>query len=151
MYAAQSNGGVGDNQYWQNKSSGGYNQTEYQYKMLEYTELVNRVFEYGVAYETQVKARWPGATFDVFDVNRLLSDIYHDPSQYLDSPANATGFYYHRCDADDSSLCTPTPSNPLDTYLWYDELHPSNKTSSIIAHEFVRVVAGDSAYGISFG
>lgn len=149
MYAAQSNEGAGDNQYWQNKTSGGYNQTEYQYKMLEYTQLVNHVFEYGAAYETLVKARWPGSTFDVFDVHSLLSDIYDNPAQYLDSPANATGFYHH-CNADNNSMCT-TSAAPLDTFLWYDELHPSNKTDTIIAREFLGVVAGQSSYGIRFG
>lgn len=149
MYAAQSNGGAGDNQYWQNKTSGGYNQTEYQHKIYEYTQLVNRLFEYGVAYETLVRARWPGVTFDVFDVNTLLSNIYHDPSQYLDPPANASGFYHH-CDANNNSICTTSP-HPLETFLWYDELHPSNKTDTIVAQEFIKVVAGDSSYGIHFG
>lgn len=148
MYAAQSNGGAGDNQYWKNKTDG-YNQTEYQFKILEYTQLANRLFEYGAAYETLVKARWPGAAFDVFDVNSLMSDIYYNPSQYLNSPANATGFYHH-CDVNDSSTCTTT-SNSLDTFLWYDELHPSNKTDTFIAREFLNVVAGNSSYGNHFG
>lgn len=147
MYAAQSNGGAGDNQYWTNKTR--YNETEYQFKMLEYTQLVNRVFDYGVAYETVVKARWPGATVDIFDVNSLLSDIFHNPSAYLDSPANATGFFNH-CNAQNNSICTTEP-NPLDTFLWFDELHPSNKTDSVIAREFLGVVAGNSSYGTHFG
>lgn len=146
LYAAQSNGGAGDNPYWQNKTSGGYNQTEYQYKMLEYTQLNSRLFEYGVAYETLAKARWPGATFDILDVNSLLSNMYHNPSQYLESPANATGYYYH-CEANNSSICT-TSSQPLDTFLWFDPLHPSNKTHTMIAREFVNLIAGNSSYGI---
>lgn len=147
MYAAQSNGGAGDNQYWTNKTS--YNETEYQYKMLEYTQLTNRLFEYGVAYETLVKTRWPGVSFDVFDVNSLLSDIYHNPSEYLDAPANATGFYNH-CDPNNNTICT-TSANPLDTFLWFDELHPSNKTDTYVAREFIKVVAGNSSYGLHFG
>lgn len=147
MYAAQSNGGAGDNQYWMNKTL--YNETEYQYKMLEYTQLVNRLFDYGVAYETLVKARWPGATVDLFDVNSLLSDIFHNPAAYLDSPANTTGFYHH-CNAENNSICTTEP-NSLDTFLWYDELHPSNKTDTVIAREFLGVVAGNSSYGTHFG
>lgn len=169
IYAAQINGGVGDNQvgpscsasvpeagigirlltarakYWANKTL--YNETEYQYKMLEYTQLVNRVFDYGVAYQTLVEKRWPGAVVDVFDVNSLLTDISENPSAYLAAPANATGAY-HNCDA--SSVCT-TDANPLDTFLWYDELHPSNKTDTVIAREFLGVVGGNSSYGRRFG
>ncbi|CAN8102604.1 unnamed protein product [Discula destructiva] len=147
MYAAQSNGGSGDNQYWANKTL--YNETEYQYKMLEYTQLVNRVFDYGVVYQTLAEKRWPGATVDIFDVNSLLTDIYHNPSAYLDSPANATGFYHH-CIPEDNLVCTDEP-NPLDTFLWYDELHPSNKTDTVIAREFLGVVGGNSSYGRWFG
>ncbi|KAK7748618.1 hypothetical protein SLS53_000639 [Cytospora paraplurivora] len=123
-YASQSNGGVGDNQYWTNKTL--YNQTEYQYKLLEYTQLVNRLFVYGVAFETLVKARWPGATIDVFDVNSLMTDIYENPSAYLEAPANVTG-YFHHCEAANNSICANQP-NSLDTFLWYDELHPSIRT-----------------------
>lgn len=123
-YASQSSGGVGDSQYWANKTL--YNQTEYQYKLLEYTQLVNRLFDYGVASETLVKARWPGATVDVFDVNGLMTYIYENPSAYLEAPANVTG-YYHHCEAANNSICVNQPNSP-DTFLWYDELHPSVRT-----------------------
>lgn len=147
LYAAQSNSGAGDNQYWTNKTL--YNETEYQYKMLEYTQLVNRVFDYGVAYQTLAEKRWPGSAVDVFDVNRLLTDMYGNPSAYLDFPASSTG-YYHQCDVVGSSGCINGP-NALDTFLWYDELHPSNKTSTVIAREFLGVVDGNSSYGRRFG
>lgn len=147
LYATQSNGGTGDNQYWTNKTL--YNETEYQYKMLEYTLLVNRVFDYGVAYQTLAEKRWPGATFDIFDVHSLMTDMYENPSAYLDAPANATGFYHH-CDPKNSSICT-NEANPLATFMWYDELHPSNKTDTVIAREFLGVVGGTSSYGRRFG
>lgn len=123
-YAAQSSGGAGDNLFWPNKTL--YNETEYEYKILEYTQLANRLFDYGVAFELLVKARWPGATFDIFDVNSLLTDIYENPSDYLDAPANATGYFRH-CNSTNTSDCVDQP-NAVDTFLWYDELHPSNKT-----------------------
>ncbi|KAL1858916.1 hypothetical protein Daus18300_009785 [Diaporthe australafricana] len=123
LYASASNGGVGDNQFWPNKTA--YNDTEYEYKMLEYTQLVDRLFDYGVPFEVLVNDRWPDATFDIFDVNSLITDIYNDPSAYLDSPANVTG-YYHHCDAAGSNCVDE--ANPLDTFLWYDALHPSKKT-----------------------
>ncbi|ROW00921.1 hypothetical protein VSDG_02661 [Cytospora chrysosperma] len=145
-YAAGSNGGAGDNQYWANKTL--YNETQYEYKMLEYTQLANRLFDYGVPFELLVKARWPEATFDIFNVNGLLTDIYENPSTYLDAPANATG-YFHHCNAVDTSECVNQP-NALDTFMWYDELHPSNKTDTVIAREFMGVVAGNSSYGTHY-
>lgn len=123
-YAARSNGGAGDSYFWANKTR--YNETEFEYKILEYTQLANRLFDYGVAFELLVKARWPGATFDIFDLNSLLTEIYENPSDYLDEPANAKGYFRH-CDATNSSGCVNQPK-ALDTFLWYDELHPSNKT-----------------------
>lgn len=145
IYAAQPLG-TGDNQYWANKTL--YNQTEYQYKMMEYTQLVNRLYDYGVAYEALVEQRWPGATFDVFDVNSLLTDIYQNPSAYLDAPANATG-YWHHCSTDSSSGCV-NEASPLSSFLWYDELHPSEKAHTFIAREFINVVGGNSSYGKYF-
>lgn len=142
-YAAQINGGAADNIYWGNKTL--YNETEYQYKMLEYTQLVNRVFDYGVAYQQYVEKRWPEAVVDIFDVNSLLTDIYENPSAYLDAPANATGFYQF-CDPVPPSSCTKS-ENSLDSFLWFDELHPSNKTHTYIAREFIGVVGRNSSYG----
>jgi hypothetical protein len=43
-------------------------------------------------------------------------------------------------------VCTPTNDLGLDHYLWYDDLHPSEKTDEAIAHELVNVVAGTSNY-----
>ncbi len=116
LYAAASNGGVANNQYWQNKTL--YNQTEYQYKMLEYTTSVNTMFEYGVPFHLVVKKRWPGAAFAIFDVHKLLTDIYNNPAAYLDAPANATGFYHH-CAPANNSDCT-NAKQPASSFLWCD-------------------------------
>jgi hypothetical protein len=124
MYAAPQNGGTGNNVYWTNKTA--YNMTDYEQKMLEYTTNTNTIFEYGVPFQLLVKARWPGAEFAVFDVHQLLTDIFNNPSQYLDSPANATGFY-HDCNPTNTSDCTNS-AEPLSSFLWYDPLHPSAKT-----------------------
>ena len=167
MYAAESAGGAGNNQYWQNKTL--YNQTEYQYKMMEYATTVNTLFDYGVPFHLLVKARWPDAQFSIFNVHDLLTDIYNDPAAYLDAPANSHGFYHH-CVATNNSDCT-NAGEPASSFLWYDELHPSEKTGecfllwplsryssrfwadgceyldSIIAKHFIDVVAGNSTYG----
>jgi phospholipase/lecithinase/hemolysin len=111
--------------------------------MKEYTSLVNSLFDHRTPYELLVAKRYPGASFAVFDVHGLITDIYNNPTQYLTSPANVTGQY---------SLCDLTGANcknsalSLDHFLWYDELHPSQRTDEIIAKEFANVVKGSSKY-----
>lgn len=89
---------------------------------------MDRIFDYGVPFEMLVKGRWPDATFDIFDVNSLITDIYNNPSGYLDAPANVTG-WYHNCDTEGANCVDAT--NPLNTFLWYDSLHPSERTGKL--------------------
>jgi phospholipase/lecithinase/hemolysin len=124
LYASIPNGGIADSQFWQNKTK--YNTTEYQYKMFEYSTSVNTLFDYGVPFELIIKKRWPGAAFTVFDVHKLLTDIYDNGSKYLTAPANVTGYYRH-CQATDNSKCVNS-AQPMSSFMWYDELHPSSRS-----------------------
>ncbi|KAI1634646.1 acetyl esterase [Biscogniauxia mediterranea] len=147
LYAAPQHGGVGDTAYWTDKAA--YNTTEIEQKMLEYTTTVNTVYAYGAPFQLLVRARWPGASLTIFDVHRLLSDVYADPAAYLDAPANATGYYYY-CPYPSSEGACEDSEYPLSSFLWYDQLHPSSKTDEIIADEFVNLLSGDSPYGIYY-
>lgn len=113
-------------------------------KMKEYTQLVNSIFSYRTPYELIVARRYPGASIAIFDTNSLMTDIYNNPTQYLDSPANVTGQYY-KCDPT-GTTCTTQEGRAASEYLWYDELHPSQRTDTVIAKEFVKVVEGTSKY-----
>lgn len=146
MYRPQSAGGAGDNQYWGNKTL--YNQTEYANKIMEYTTNVNTIFDYGVPYHTLVRRRWLGASVSIYNTHQLLTDIYNDPSAYLTAPANGTG-YYHHCQPTNSLNCT-TAAGTNDNYMFYDELHPSTKTDTVIAQNFLDVVSGVSKYGTTY-
>jgi len=145
LYNLPANGGTEDSQFWTTKSK--YNITEYSQKIREYTTSVNTMFDYGAAVQASLKNRWPKATVDVFDVHSLVTEIHSNPTKYLDAPHNVNS-YYHQCQPA-GSPCVDQ-SDPLDGYLWYDELHPSNKTSAIIAENFLDVVAGKSKYGTRF-
>jgi hypothetical protein len=126
LYRPPANGGTLDSQFWSNKTQ--YNMTEYSYKIKQYTSSVNTMLEYGVPFQTLLKARWPGATFDLFDVHSLLLDIMKTPQSYLDAPYNVTGYFRH-CQATNNSNCVDQTSiGPKSGFLWYDELHPSEKT-----------------------
>lgn len=92
------------------------------------------VFDYGVPFNLLVKQRWPGATLSIFDTNALLNDIFNNPSQYLDAPAKSTGVY-HSCSAVNTSDCVNSP-DPISSFLWYDELHPTEKTRKSVLVTF---------------
>ena len=125
LYAHPDDGGIGDSQFWNTKTK--YNMTEYGYKIKEYTTNVNTMFEYGVPFQKLLKLRWPLATLDLFDVHSLLKDIHSQPAKYLDAPAS-TGYYRH-CAPAGSPCVDQTDVGPLSSFMWFDELHPSDKTS----------------------
>lgn len=147
LYAATGPGksGFGDSQFWTNKTA--YNTTETEFKMLEYSTNVNTMFDYGAPFHLLVKKRWPGASFSIFDVHSLLRDVHADPSSYLSSPANVTA-PYRTCDAV-TRACVDS-SEAKSSFLWYDELHPSERADEIIAQNFIDVVYGNSTYGTTY-
>jgi len=143
LYGAPDAGGLAASHYWPDKPA---NISEVSGKMHEYNQLVNTVFDYRVPFELLVNQRYPHASIAVFDTHSLISDIYYNPTKYLTSPANVTGQYY-LCDVATGSICAPTkPGTTLNQFLWYDELHPTQRTDQIIAQEFAKVVKGTSYY-----
>ncbi|KAF9891554.1 hypothetical protein FE257_004022 [Aspergillus nanangensis] len=141
MYATPENAGVGKSQYWPDKPS---NDTLYSYRMWEQVATVNQVFDYKTPLEVVVEKRYPGAHFAVMDMNGLLSDMYYHPSEYFhgSTPANVTGYINH-CDLDGQN-CVRLDNE--ESYLWYDTLHPSQRSDEVIAEEFIRVVKGKSKW-----
>jgi hypothetical protein len=68
-----------------------------------------------------------------------LTDIYNNPSQYLNGSAllDVTGYANN---VNGSNNTSP------DSFMWYDELHPSEQTDRVTAREFVNVVKGGSKW-----
>lgn len=155
LYGLPDAGGVYADHYWPNKVSSPNslqqhklisqpgNTTEVSYKMWQYTTSVNEIWKYQLPFELLVAKRYPGAAFSIFDVHSLMTDIYNHPNQYFESPANVTGYWYS-CNLN-STVCKQSDL-PMDSFMWYDELHPSVKTDEIIAKEFINVVGGNSSY-----
>ncbi|KAF2836013.1 carbohydrate esterase family 16 protein [Patellaria atrata CBS 101060] len=139
QYAPMDAGGLATTQFWPDKWA---NITAAHEKIKEYVALVNDNYKYRTPYETKVKRRYPGAHFAVFDTYDLLSDIYYNPTRYLNGtgPPNVQGYQNHCV----NNTCTP--QGDPDAYLWYDELHPSEQTDRIIAKNFVDVVNGRSKW-----
>ncbi|KAL3421076.1 gdsl lipase acylhydrolase family protein [Phlyctema vagabunda] len=140
LYGMPDAGGLTYSHYWPDKPS---NVSEVSNKIKEYTQLVNSIFDYRVPFERLIANRYPRASIAIFDVHSLMTDIYYNPTKYLSSPANVTGSYIS-CQPDEA--CPKTSNLTLDHFLWYDELHPSERTDQVIAEEFVKVVDGSSDY-----
>lgn len=128
----------------------GYNNiTEIHYRMQEQVRLVNEVYDYRTQVYAQLTKRWPGMHLALFDVHDLLTDIYYNPTQYLNgtAPANVTGYNNH-CNIPDNTICYKAAKtrSDYDSFEWYDPLHPSEQTDRVIAKEFVSVIEGRSKY-----
>lgn len=52
-----------------------------------------------------------------------IYDIHNNPAEYLNgtAPLNVTGFIHHCNSTGGDCVTEPSP----DSFLWYDELHPS--------------------------
>ncbi|KAH7011030.1 acetyl esterase [Ilyonectria destructans] len=102
-------------------------------KIRQYTSSVNTMFDYGLPFQLLVRKRWPGSTMAIFDTNTLLRNVFVQPGRYLEAPADAE---------------VDTPSTlPLNSSMWYDAVHPSERTLEVVASEFIEVVRGTSKYG----
>lgn len=56
-----------------------------------------------------------------------------------------TGFEHH-CSLDGEVCVDESGEGSLDSFLWRDELHPSEQVDRVIAREVVRVLGGRSGY-----
>jgi hypothetical protein len=128
MYSLPNNAGT----------AGQQNATELHYRMEEDVVLVNSVFQYRTPYELHIADRYPGAHFAIYDVHSLLTDIYNNPSNYLNgsAPLNVTGWV----------TAGSTGASSPDSYMWYNQLHPSVQTDRIVAQNFLGVVNGTSKW-----
>lgn len=71
-----------------------------------------------------------------------MTEIWLHPRYYLNGtlPLNVTG-YILQCSGGE---CASAESR--DSFMWYDELHPSEQTDRILAREFSKVVNGTSKW-----
>ncbi|KAM4057933.1 acetylesterase [Hirsutella rhossiliensis] len=137
MYARPGVFGQGSARFLRDPAA--HNVTEFRDKLRQYTTAVNTMFEYGVPFHLR---RWPDAVFSLLDAHAIVTDVHADPAGYLDAPANATA-PYRRC----TQACVNAPE-PLSSFVWFDELHPSERMQEIFAKHFTDlVVHGRSKYG----
>jgi phospholipase/lecithinase/hemolysin len=148
QYATPENGGLPATQYFPEKA--GMNITAVSYRMKTQVVTVNEVFAYRTPYETEIADRWDGdVKIANFDVGGLLTDMYYNPKNYLNgtAPLNVTGIV-NQCDLQGKN-CVRKASP--DSYMWFDELHPSEQTGRVVAREFVGVLSGKSKWAKYWG
>jgi phospholipase/lecithinase/hemolysin len=99
----------------------------------------------------------PGATLALFDSHAFFSELHAHPGRYFNgsAPANVTGAV-SACvlaegeDPNAHGACTYAHGAARDSFMWADELHPSEQTDRLLAQQILANVRGESARYISF-
>ncbi|UNI17413.1 hypothetical protein JDV02_003755 [Purpureocillium takamizusanense] len=144
MYARPAGYGHGNDRYWADPSA--YDVKAYLDRLAGSIKHVNEAFRSGAdKYQhNNDGGRWQDATLSIFNVHQLWLDVRADPDKYLDAPADIDGAY-RNCVND----CVYS-QNPRTSFMWYDELHPSQRMEEIFASNFIDVVQGKSKYGTDY-
>ncbi|THH33341.1 hypothetical protein EUX98_g827 [Antrodiella citrinella] len=117
------------------------NQTDWHLTMTQYVAAGN---ELSSLMLKNLASTLPDIHIGLFDSYKLISDMLAHPQDYLNgtAPVNTTGAI-HSCvyelneSTSDTGNCTIVTGSDVDSYLWYDEVHPSEQTDRIIARELV--------------
>lgn len=86
-----------------------------------------------------------------FDSHSLFEDMFDQPELYLNGTApafNVTGCInscVFELDVPNSGVCTVVNGTDRDSYLWFDELHPSEQADRIVAREIAKVFQGEES------
>ncbi|KAK0185023.1 GDSL lipase/esterase [Armillaria mellea] len=87
----------------------------------------------------------PGAHIGIFDSHSLFQDIHDNPAAYLNgtAPFNVTGAVLSCVEESSGLQCTTVNGTDRDSYLWYDELHPSEQADRILARQIAQIARGE--------
>nr|VWO97463.1 Mannitol 1-phosphate dehydrogenase [Ganoderma boninense] len=128
------------NRYWTAQR----NTTEWSVFMKELTTSGNAI----ARLELQLLApTLHGAHVGFFDSHSLFADMVARPQLYLNgtAPLNVTGAV-HSCVFDlnestgDPGVCTDATGTDQDSFLWFDELHPSVQAERVVAKAISDVI-----------
>ncbi|KDQ55498.1 carbohydrate esterase family 16 protein [Jaapia argillacea MUCL 33604] len=120
------------------------NTTEWNVMMTELTNSGNQISRLLLS---NLAPALPGAHVGLFDSYGLFTDMYNYPANYLNgtAPLNVTGCV-HSCvlnvneSTGDPGVCTIANGTDRDSFLWYDELHPSEQSDRIVAREITAAI-----------
>ncbi|KAJ7057946.1 hypothetical protein C8F01DRAFT_1148938 [Mycena amicta] len=90
-----------------------------------------------------------GATVQMFDTYGFFTEMYDNPTRFFNgsAPANVTG-HCHQCpDPNDfTQVRSDCTLDQRDSYMWWDELHPSEQTGRNLAMETFKALNGRSKF-----
>ncbi|KAG8740521.1 hypothetical protein FRC12_015973 [Ceratobasidium sp. 428] len=133
-----------DSKYWDKIPR---NQTEWSIFIAELVRAGNELQALRTKYIAPTQ--FPGARFGIFDAHRLFKDIYEKPQDYLVGPTyNVTGVIQdcHYPPGNTTLVCTAQPPAIRDSYLWWNELHPSERVHKIVAQNVLKALKGQGPF-----
>ncbi|KAF7419667.1 hypothetical protein PC9H_002259 [Pleurotus ostreatus] len=137
LYAADS----WPNRFW----TAPRNTTEWSVFMTELTLSGNALSQLMLK---DLASKLRGAHIALFDSHSLFQDMFDQPSLYLNgtAPLNVTGAseacVFPLDGEPGTPVCTTTLGADRDSFLWVDELHPSEQADRIVAREIAEVIRG---------
>ncbi|EJD35181.1 GDSL lipase/acylhydrolase [Auricularia subglabra TFB-10046 SS5] len=134
------------NRYWNLPR----NATEWSVTMTELTTAGNALSALMVRNLAQTL---PGARIALFDSHALFTDMYTNPALYLNgtAPLNVTGSIagcpFELNGGPVGGACPPiVEAAERDSFLWFDELHPSEQANRIVAREMAGALRGNTRW-----
>ncbi|KIK56863.1 carbohydrate esterase family 16 protein [Collybiopsis luxurians FD-317 M1] len=116
--------------------------------MYNLVHSLNRMLSDGVKV---LNGEWGGeGRVEWFDTYGFFEEMYNNPTNFFNGsiPANVTG-HCHQCpDPDDFTQCGigDCTLDERDSYMWWDELHPSEQTGRNLAMETFKKIEGKSKF-----
>ncbi|KAG9002776.1 hypothetical protein FRB94_004723 [Tulasnella sp. JGI-2019a] len=120
----------------------GGNLTAISDRMQELVLTTNQIWKYQLP---SFAASLKDAKIAYFDSYNVILDIIKNPHEFLTAPYNTTGYESHCTPPNCTTSYIWDPTHP-NGYVWYDELHPSQRTDTIIAEEFAKAMKKQSNY-----
>ncbi|THH26384.1 hypothetical protein EUX98_g7799 [Antrodiella citrinella] len=126
------------------------NTTEWSIMMTELTQGGNEIARLMLQ---ALPSSLPGAHIGLFDSHALFTDMLAHPQLYLNgtAPLNITGavrscVFPEGADPSDTNLaaCTIATGTDVDSFLWFDELHPSEQADRVVAREVAAGILRES-------
>ncbi|CAE6424838.1 unnamed protein product [Rhizoctonia solani] len=132
-----------DTKYWNSP----HNQTEWSIFIAELVRAGNELQALRTKYIAP--GRFPGARFGMFDSHRLFKDMYYNPQDYLVGPTYNVSGVIQACRypyGNNTLVCETEPPAVRDSYLWWNELHPSEQAHKVVARNVLNSLSGKGPF-----
>ncbi|QRW13558.1 carbohydrate esterase family 16 protein [Ceratobasidium sp. AG-Ba] len=130
-----------------------HNQTEWSILMSELVQSGNELWAVKTKYIAPLQ--FPGAVFGLFDSYGLFKDMYYNPASYLAGPPYFIDDPIVQCkypyEGSTWPVCVVQPDGVRNSYLWWDEVHPSDKASQIVARHVLSAMNGQGPFVSWYG